>query len=122
MEPREFRFDFTLEDYVQFNLDHEALTGAHRKLRLAFKHRPLPIHKQARVAARASLAAHAQGKQCTAAFTGTGFCFVEFGGDHAMGGDADFFALPAPRVTAKVPDLEQFQAKLAWAAAFLQNF
>ncbi|WP_441288220.1 DsbA family protein [Sorangium sp. KYC3313] len=32
------------------------------KLRLAFKHRPLPIHKQARVAARASLAAHAQGK------------------------------------------------------------
>ncbi|KYF54452.1 hypothetical protein BE04_14650 [Sorangium cellulosum] len=32
------------------------------KLRLAVKHRPLPFHKQARVAARASLAAHAQGK------------------------------------------------------------
>jgi protein-disulfide isomerase len=32
------------------------------KLRLTFKHRPLPIHKQARVAARASLAAHAQGR------------------------------------------------------------
>ena len=76
---------------------------------------------QAKVVAE-QIAAHAQGKESTAAFTGTGFCFVEFGGDHAMGGDADFFALPAPRVTAKAPDLEQFQAKLAWAAAFLQNF
>ncbi|WP_437676877.1 DsbA family protein [Sorangium sp. So ce131] len=32
------------------------------KLRIAFKHRPLPIHPGARPAARASLAAHAQGK------------------------------------------------------------
>jgi sulfide:quinone oxidoreductase len=76
---------------------------------------------QAKVVAE-QIAAHAQGKECAAAFAGTGFCFVEFGGDHAMGGDADFFALPAPRVTTKVPDLGQFQTKVAWAAAFLQNF
>ena len=32
------------------------------KLRIAFKHKPLPMHKQARAAARAAMAAHAQGR------------------------------------------------------------
>jgi hypothetical protein len=30
--PRDFRFDFTVEDYVQYNLDHDARTGQSRKL------------------------------------------------------------------------------------------
>ena len=37
----------------------EAFSG---KLRIAYKQRPLPMHPHARLAARASLAAHAQGK------------------------------------------------------------
>ncbi|HAA57099.1 MAG TPA: thioredoxin, partial [Myxococcales bacterium] len=32
------------------------------KVRVVFKHLPLPFHKQAHLAAQASMAAHAQGK------------------------------------------------------------
>lgn len=67
------------------------------------------------------IAAHALGRPSTTAFDGKGFCFVEFGDSHAMGGDADFFAMPAPQVNTKVPDLEQFQQKLAWASRFLAS-
>ncbi|MEY4675467.1 MAG: hypothetical protein RL148_3251 [Planctomycetota bacterium] len=65
------------------------------------------------------IAAHVLGKPCTAEFTAQGFCFVEFGDSHAMGGEANFFAMPAPQVATRVPDLEQFQEKLAWASRFL---
>ena len=67
------------------------------------------------------IAARVQGKESAAAFDGKGFCFVEFGGHHAMGGEGSFFEMPAPKVGTKTPDLAQFEEKLAWAADFLKR-
>jgi sulfide:quinone oxidoreductase len=69
----------------------------------------------------AQIAAHAQGRESAEAFDGKGFCFVEFGGHHAMGGEGSFFDLPSPKVVTKVPDLSQFDEKLKWAATFLER-
>ena len=69
----------------------------------------------------AQIAAHAQGKESAAAFDGKGFCFVEFGGHHAMGGEGAFFDLPAPNVVTRTPDLAQFEEKLKWASGFLEK-
>jgi sulfide:quinone oxidoreductase len=74
----------------------------------------------ARVVA-AQIAAHILGKPSTEAFDGKGFCFVEFGAHHAMGGDASFFDLPNPKVATKVPDLSQYEEKQKWAASFLER-
>lgn len=69
------------------------------------------------------IADQVQGKDSAAAFEGKGFCFVEFGGHHAMGGEGAFFEMPAPKVGTRTPDLSQFEEKLAWAQAFLdRNF
>lgn len=74
----------------------------------------------ARVVA-AQIAAHVSGKTSGEAFDGKGFCFVEFGGHHAMGGDASFFAIPSPQVVTKVPDLAQYEEKQKWAQTFLER-
>ncbi len=69
----------------------------------------------------AQIAAHALGKEPGAAFDGRGFCFVETGNRHAMGGEGAFFELPHPKVAARVPDLAQFEEKEAWASGFLKR-
>lgn len=69
----------------------------------------------------AQIAAHAEGKESAEAFDGKGFCFVEFGGHHAMGGEGRFFESPHPKVATRAPDLAQFEEKLAWAAKFLER-
>jgi sulfide:quinone oxidoreductase len=67
------------------------------------------------------IAAHARGHESAEAFEGKGMCYVEFGGHHAMGGQGDFFAMPAPNVATKAPDLMTFEEKQAWAAGFLER-
>ena len=67
------------------------------------------------------IAAHALGKTSNEAFDGKGFCFVEFGGHHAMGGEGSFFDLPSPKVATKAPDLSQYEEKQKWAASFLER-
>ncbi len=69
----------------------------------------------------AQIAAHVEGKPCGEAFDGKGFCFVEFGGHHAMGGEGSFFDLPTPTVATKVPDLSQYEDKQKWVAGFLER-
>jgi sulfide:quinone oxidoreductase len=69
----------------------------------------------------AQIAAHVSGKQSAEAFDGKGFCFVEFGGHHAMGGEGSFFDMPNPKVATKVPDLLQYEEKQKWASTFLER-
>jgi len=68
------------------------------------------------------IAAAVEGKPPVAAFDGVGFCTVEMGGQHAMGGEGRFFAMPAPDVATRVPDKTQFDDKLAWAARFMKDY
>jgi sulfide:quinone oxidoreductase len=68
------------------------------------------------------IAAAVEGKESTAAFDGVGFCYVEMGGQHAMGGDGKFFETPAPKVATRVPDKTQLDEKLAWAARFMREY
>jgi sulfide:quinone oxidoreductase len=70
----------------------------------------------------AQIAAHALGKTSSEAFDGKGFCFVEFGSGHAMGGEGSFFDLPSPKVQTKDPDLQQYAEKEKWAASFLERY
>jgi sulfide:quinone oxidoreductase len=69
----------------------------------------------------AQIAAQASGQTSSETFDGNGFCFVEFGGHHAMGGEGHFFDLPAPKVATRVPDLSQYQEKMKWASTFLER-
>jgi sulfide:quinone oxidoreductase len=69
----------------------------------------------------AQIAAHASGQTSGESFDGIGFCFVEFGGHHALGGEGHFFDLPNPRVATKVPDMTQYEEKMKWASTFLER-
>lgn len=72
------------------------------------------------VAAR--IAAEVLGKTPDAAFNGVGFCYLETGDMHALRADGDFFAMPAPKMTAaKEPDLTQWQDKKAWVNGWLEK-
>jgi sulfide:quinone oxidoreductase len=74
----------------------------------------------ARIAA-ANIAASILGKDTSAAFDGKGFCFVEMGDRHAMGGEGAFFELPQPRVEPRVPDMNQFEEKLQWVQKWMDE-
>jgi sulfide:quinone oxidoreductase len=67
------------------------------------------------------IAAHVSGNPTSEVFDGKGFCFVEFGGHLAMGGEGSFFDHPNPRVAIKVPDLLQYEVKQKWASSFLER-
>lgn len=70
--------------------------------------------KQGRVVA-AQIAARLRGEEPIAAYDGTGYCYIEMGDHHAVRGDGEFFALPHPQMSRRVPDLMQYEEKLAWA-------
>jgi sulfide:quinone oxidoreductase len=59
-------------------------------------------HAQADVVARNIVAAWT-GKAPSAAFDGTGACFIETGGGKAGYGAGDFYAAPVPRMTLRLP-------------------
>jgi sulfide:quinone oxidoreductase len=55
-------------------------------------------------------------------FDGRGFCWVETGAHHAMGGEGAFFETPAPQVVPTAVDKSQFQKKVAWADGFVKEY
>jgi sulfide:quinone oxidoreductase len=47
-------------------------------------------------------------------FGGIGTCYIETGGQHAVKGEGQFYALPHPVMHATSPDRAQYDGKLAW--------
>ncbi len=70
----------------------------------------------------AEIAGHVLEREPSEVFDGKGFCFIEMGDRHALGGEGAFFELPHPRVTPRGPDPTQFEEKEAWAAKFLEKY
>jgi sulfide:quinone oxidoreductase len=70
----------------------------------------------------AQIAALATGGATRQEFDGKGFCFVEFGGHAAMGGEASFFEVPNPQVVTRTPDGDQYEEKHRWASEFLKRY
>lgn len=88
---------------------------------------PLPLpragviaEKQGAVVAR-NIALQLAGRSARAAYDGTAFCYVETGGHHAGRGDAQFYALPSPKSSPRVPSLEQYEEKKEWIRETVQR-
>lgn len=69
--------------------------------------------KQGVVVAR-NIALGLAGRSSRTAYDGTAFCYVETGGMHAGRGDGQFFAMPSPKMEARLPSLEQYVEKKEW--------
>ena len=54
------------------------------------------------------------------AFGGAGTCYIETGGQHAVRGEGQFYALPHPVMRATPPDRAQYEGKLAWISEWLR--
>lgn len=54
-------------------------------------------------------------------FGGVGTCYIETGGQHAVKGEGQFYALPHPAMRATPPDRAQYEGKLAWIGDWLRN-
>jgi sulfide:quinone oxidoreductase len=52
-------------------------------------------------------------------FGGTGTCYIEIGGERAVKGEGQFYAMPAPVMRATPPDRAQYEGKLAWIREWL---
>ncbi|HEY6572199.1 MAG TPA: FAD/NAD(P)-binding oxidoreductase [Candidatus Eisenbacteria bacterium] len=68
----------------------------------------------------ANIAAAVRGEKPTAAYDGTGYCFIEVGGKRALRGDGSFFQMPHPVMSAGSPDEANFRLKEEWIAAMLE--
>ena len=73
---------------------------------------------QGEVAAH-QIAARILGTATDRVFDGHGACYFETGAGQAVKGEADFFALPHPRMAKREPSSAQMQDKLAWVARHL---
>jgi sulfide:quinone oxidoreductase len=76
--------------------------------------------KQGAVVAK-NIALQLAGRSARLAYDGTAFCYVETGGHHAGRGDAQFYAVPTPRSSPRVPSLEQFEEKKEWIRETVQR-
>jgi sulfide:quinone oxidoreductase len=65
------------------------------------------------------IAALVSGGSPVATFDGTGFCYLETGGDTAVKAEGAFFRLPHPVMGKQPPSAGQFADKLAWVARHL---
>ena len=86
---------------------------------------PLVLPKAGTIAAgqgqtvASQIAAAALG-QPAEAFGGAGTCYIETGGQHAVRGEGQFYALPHPVMRATAPDRAQYEGKLAWIGDWLR--
>jgi sulfide:quinone oxidoreductase len=53
-------------------------------------------------------------------FGGIGTCYIETGGQQAVKGEGEFYALPHPVMRATPPDRAQYDGKLAWIKDWLR--
>jgi sulfide:quinone oxidoreductase len=53
-------------------------------------------------------------------FGGVGTCYIETGGQQAVRGEGQFYALPHPVMSATPPDRTQYEGKLAWISDWLR--
>jgi sulfide:quinone oxidoreductase len=53
-------------------------------------------------------------------FGGVGACYIETGGQHAVKGEGQFYALPHPVMRATPPSRAQYDGKLAWITDWLR--
>lgn len=67
------------------------------------------------------IAAEVLGRSEPAEFDGKGFCYIEMGDMHAVKGEGEFFAMPAPTMKRRVPDMAQYDAKKAWMADWVRE-
>jgi sulfide:quinone oxidoreductase len=54
------------------------------------------------------------------AFGGVGTCYIETGGELAVRGEGQFYAMPHPVMRATPPDRAQYEGKLAWMRDWVQ--
>jgi sulfide:quinone oxidoreductase len=67
------------------------------------------------------IAAEVEGKGAGDSYAGKGFCYIEMGGRHAVRGDGSFFEMPHPVMSRAVPDLMQYEQKLAWVENWMKD-
>lgn len=88
--------------------------------------KPLPkagilAEAQARVVA-ANLAAELAGMSASHVFDGKGYCFIELGGGKATAVDGEFFALPEPHLTLRLPTTASLREKERFEAQRLTEW
>lgn len=75
---------------------------------------------QGRVVA-SRIAAEILGREPRDGFEGKGFCFVEMGDLHALGGQGAFFEMPSPKINLQIPDMIQYQEKQEWVRKWMEE-
>lgn len=68
------------------------------------------------------IAAKILGRPSDEAFDGTGYCYLETGGELAVKAEGSFFDRPHPVMQKQAPDRAQFLDKLSWVEGLLRPF